>query len=249
MPTSGSHVPDGDNPPDSASHPSMQSVTDSGMPMHMFPLPTASTSNTSRSKRKQVKNACTNCQKACKKCDECRPCLRCVKYGHPDQCVDSQRKERKKGVKRGKYKRRDGKGNSVETIDGPFVSGVPLATSGQSPSANSPLPGETYTNPMFCTDYYPIQEAASSAHSGDNHQYASHQMQGNEQRLYSTVAPYPPMLQYPPPQLPYLSHTRPEALIHTSQPTQFYSSPPYAKTSTAGPQERTVDFNNTPAYR
>ncbi|KAI8338034.1 hypothetical protein BC941DRAFT_470034 [Chlamydoabsidia padenii] len=57
-------------------------------------------------KRKQVKNACTNCQKACKKCDDARPCPRCVKYGIADSCVNSVRKERKKGIKRGPYKRR-----------------------------------------------------------------------------------------------------------------------------------------------
>ncbi|KAJ1993856.1 hypothetical protein H4R33_000492 [Dimargaris cristalligena] len=57
-------------------------------------------------KRKQVKNACTNCQKACKKCDDARPCQRCVKYGLEDSCHNSARKERKKGIKRGPYKRR-----------------------------------------------------------------------------------------------------------------------------------------------
>ncbi|KAI1300669.1 hypothetical protein EDD11_006067 [Mortierella claussenii] len=57
-------------------------------------------------KRRQVKNACVNCQKACKKCDEGRPCTRCVKYGLIDTCVDSTRKIRKKGIKRGPYKRK-----------------------------------------------------------------------------------------------------------------------------------------------
>ncbi|KAF9102132.1 hypothetical protein BGX27_011166 [Mortierella sp. AM989] len=57
-------------------------------------------------KRRQVKNACVNCQKACKKCDEGRPCARCIKYGLVDTCVDSTRKVRKKGIKRGPYKRR-----------------------------------------------------------------------------------------------------------------------------------------------
>ncbi|KAF9429631.1 hypothetical protein BGZ76_001170 [Entomortierella beljakovae] len=57
-------------------------------------------------KRRQVKNACVNCQKACKKCDEGRPCNRCVKYGLVDTCVDSTRKIRKKGIKRGPYKRK-----------------------------------------------------------------------------------------------------------------------------------------------
>ncbi|KAJ6547180.1 hypothetical protein B0H19DRAFT_1164340 [Mycena capillaripes] len=76
---------------------------------HMYTF--SSTSHSVRSKRKQVKNACTRCQKACKKCDQARPCLRCVKYGFgAEECVDSQRKERKKGAKRGPYKKRDGKG-------------------------------------------------------------------------------------------------------------------------------------------
>ncbi|CAG8690679.1 21668_t:CDS:2 [Dentiscutata erythropus] len=57
-------------------------------------------------KRQQVKNACVNCQKACKKCDDGRPCQRCIKYELTDTCKDSIRKERKKGIKRGPYKRK-----------------------------------------------------------------------------------------------------------------------------------------------
>ncbi|KAI9323761.1 hypothetical protein BX666DRAFT_108842 [Dichotomocladium elegans] len=59
-----------------------------------------------KSKRKQVKNACVNCQKACKKCDDGRACQRCIKLGLTATCVDSPRKERRKGVKRGPYKKR-----------------------------------------------------------------------------------------------------------------------------------------------
>ncbi|KAJ3168902.1 hypothetical protein HDU88_001229 [Geranomyces variabilis] len=58
-------------------------------------------------KRKQVKNACVNCQKACKKCETVRPCPRCVRYGIETTCHDSVRKERKKGVSRGPYKRKE----------------------------------------------------------------------------------------------------------------------------------------------
>lgn len=65
-----------------------------------------------RPKRRQVKNACINCQKACKKCDEGRPCTRCIKYGLTDTCIDSMRKERKRGIKRGPYKRRATTGSS-----------------------------------------------------------------------------------------------------------------------------------------
>ncbi|KAJ1989344.1 hypothetical protein GGI25_005171 [Coemansia spiralis] len=57
-------------------------------------------------KRAQVKNACVNCQRACKKCDPGRPCQRCVRYNLAESCVDSQRKPRKKGIKRGPYKKR-----------------------------------------------------------------------------------------------------------------------------------------------
>ncbi|KAJ3473422.1 hypothetical protein NLI96_g13008 [Meripilus lineatus] len=60
-----------------------------------------------RPKRKQVKMACTNCASACKRCDDARPCERCQKYGIADSCVDGIRKERKKGIKRGPYKRKN----------------------------------------------------------------------------------------------------------------------------------------------
>jgi hypothetical protein len=60
-----------------------------------------------RQKRRQVKLACTNCASACKRCDESRPCPRCIKYNISESCVDGQRKERKKGIKRGPYKRKN----------------------------------------------------------------------------------------------------------------------------------------------
>lgn len=76
-------------------------------PNHHFPLtdvpmampkPSAAGRNRPQAKRKQVKNACVNCQRACKKCDDMRPCSRCVKYGMAATCVDSARKERRRGV-------------------------------------------------------------------------------------------------------------------------------------------------------
>ena len=91
--------------------------------MHIYPYPPAllPSQQPMKSKRRQVKNACTNCQKACKKCDDARPCLRCVKYGISEECVDSQRKERQKGIKRGPYKKRDGgKGMSLSHRRLPF---------------------------------------------------------------------------------------------------------------------------------
>ncbi len=115
--TDGGKSLDADDPLESPTADSVQPsmtihpVSYSGMPMHMYPFPHGVIQTQAhRSKRRQVKNACTNCQKACKKCDDARPCLRCVKYGIAEECVDSQRKERKKGIKRGPYKKRDGKG-------------------------------------------------------------------------------------------------------------------------------------------
>lgn len=85
-------------------------------PMSVFPYGNMSPTSSAvpRPKRTQCKNACTNCQKACKKCDDNRPCQRCIRYGSTDSCVDSKRKERKKGVKRGPYKKRDGKGLAAD---------------------------------------------------------------------------------------------------------------------------------------
>lgn len=112
--------PDGDDPLDSHSNNSLQSpvnIPPVGYSMHMYPFTShLLPAQPLRSKRRQVKNACTNCQKACKKCDDARPCLRCVKYGISEECVDSQRKERKKGIKRGPYKKRDGKGVSLRLL-------------------------------------------------------------------------------------------------------------------------------------
>ena len=105
-----------DSPPNNPPEPSM-TLSSVGYPMHMYPFPSHLVPPPPlRSKRRQVKNACTNCQKACKKCDDARPCLRCVKYGISEECIDSQRKERKKGIKRGPYKKRDGKGVSVYSV-------------------------------------------------------------------------------------------------------------------------------------
>ncbi|KAJ3224963.1 hypothetical protein HK099_007592 [Clydaea vesicula] len=57
-------------------------------------------------KRVQVKKACANCQKSCKKCDEIRPCQRCIRLGEEASCIDTVRKERRKGTKRGPYKKK-----------------------------------------------------------------------------------------------------------------------------------------------
>ncbi|KAI8075913.1 uncharacterized protein B0P05DRAFT_472537 [Gilbertella persicaria] len=99
-------------------------------------------------KRKQVKNACTNCQKACKKCDDARPCPRCIKYGIADTCVNSVRKERKKGIKRGPYKRRQ------KTEEKPRKNGNDMNPD-QHPAQYAPVrgPAMTYGYPSNLNQY------------------------------------------------------------------------------------------------
>jgi uncharacterized paraquat-inducible protein A len=58
-------------------------------------------------KREQVKNACVNCKMARKKCDDGRPCNRCTTYNIVENCEDSIRKPREKGIKRGSYKKKE----------------------------------------------------------------------------------------------------------------------------------------------
>ncbi|KAJ1962870.1 hypothetical protein IWQ62_003393, partial [Dispira parvispora] len=102
-------------------------------------------------KRKQVKNACVNCQKACKKCDDARPCLRCVKYGLESTCRNSPRKERKKGVKRGPYKRRHVKADH----DTSSVEGSTLGTNAEFDHAHrdSVTPDTSPSGPSYFSGY------------------------------------------------------------------------------------------------
>jgi hypothetical protein len=108
-------MPSGDDPDEGPNSESIQPsmtihpVHYPAVPTHMFPISDDLSSSSPRSKRRQVKKACSNCQKACKKCDDGRPCKRCITYGTADECIDTQRKERKKGIKRGPYKKREGR--------------------------------------------------------------------------------------------------------------------------------------------
>ncbi|KAL1752977.1 hypothetical protein FB107DRAFT_265027 [Schizophyllum commune] len=118
-----------------------------------------------RAKRRQVKNACTNCQRACKKCDEARPCLRCVRYGLSELCVDSQRKERKKGARRGPYRKRDVNNSACDT--GPAATPEPVAQEPPPPRPTAPIP-----TPPF---------VAAGSYSPEYDQYAQPRPQSPEQ--------------------------------------------------------------------
>ncbi|KAG5645022.1 hypothetical protein DXG03_007201 [Asterophora parasitica] len=215
---------DGDDPPDSPSSNAlepamtMQSV---GYSMHMYPFPShmLPQQQLPRSKRRQVKNACTNCQKACKKCDDARPCLRCVKYGVSEECIDSQRKERKKGVKRGPYKKRDGKDRAGSSVDQADVTSQDLAVSNSGPppgSGSPPLVAPFMPIPGYFAQYPPAH-LMKPMENGLYPQYlpVSQHMQLSSHGGGPEAEPggYPPPHQYypafvpfgPPPVYPFIS--------------------------------------------
>ncbi|KAJ7490047.1 hypothetical protein B0H11DRAFT_2156802 [Mycena galericulata] len=201
--------------------PQNESPTLSSGILHMYPLARGNNSQPLRSKRRQVKNACTNCQKACKKCDEARPCLRCVKYGVHEECMDSTRRERKKGGKRGPYKKRDGKGNANSPLHegepelSPQPDASPTNTHAPGFYAQFPLPpghkpGETAYYPQFYLA--PVPAPPNTRQEGE-----------------ATSSPTPPqfipatfMASYP----PYIMHPRPDGQMVPHYPWIVVKSAP-----------------------
>ncbi|KAJ7043369.1 hypothetical protein C8F04DRAFT_1074538 [Mycena alexandri] len=196
------------------------------------PFPTVlSASQFVRAKRLQVKNACTKCQKACKKCDQARPCLRCVRYGYGvEECLDSQRKERRKGAKRGPYKKRDGKGKHIARSD----QGEPESESSPPPSGSpSTDPGADsapvgYTPPLYAQ--YPLLPSHKSGEPAYYHQFYLTTAPSNAGPEGEGTTAYPPPPQlfpatfftaYPPQYSSYVVHTSPEGQM-------AYASMPYA---------------------
>ncbi|KAF7311668.1 Zn(2)-C6 fungal-type domain-containing protein [Mycena kentingensis (nom. inval.)] len=112
-------------------------------------------------KRRQVKNACTRCQKSSKGCDDSRPCRRCIRYGFGvEECIDSPRKERKKGTKRGPYRKKNAIGieqgvapEAMAYTYGSFYAGLPGPQLSSPPRANPTYPdypptaGRSYPTP------------------------------------------------------------------------------------------------------
>ncbi|KAI0637281.1 hypothetical protein C8Q77DRAFT_1216037 [Trametes polyzona] len=233
-------------------HPITYSAT---MPMHMYPFPPGmSPAQPTRTKRRQVKNACTNCQKACKKCDDARPCLRCVRYGIADDCVDSQRKERQKGIKRGPYKKRDGKTANVDQqqVDVAVQPGmvIPPAVAAAVPAPAPPMP---YVAPVsYAPGIYPQYPPPAAGKPGETPMYYPPPIfyapipppphatgQDGEPVGYPTHQPFIPTFYYPPPPYhagPYM--VRPDAQIQLA-PAHHYAPypPPYAKPPSRGPGE------------
>ncbi|ORX48795.1 hypothetical protein DM01DRAFT_1338451 [Hesseltinella vesiculosa] len=173
-------------------------------------------------KRKQVKNACTNCQKACKKCDDARPCPRCIKYGIADTCVNSVRKERKKGIKRGPYKRRQKSDGEKPTRKN--TSGV-----ADEQYMRNPAPMPAYGFPIG--GQYP----QPSDPTGYPYYYGKDQVNVQYPAMYNPSMYHPVLMQgenahqpshhaYPPSALPphYGNMVQP----HTSSPTSSHATPP-----------------------
>ncbi|ORY91860.1 hypothetical protein BCR43DRAFT_497405 [Syncephalastrum racemosum] len=138
-----------------------------------------------KAKRKQVKNACVNCQKACKKCDDARPCPRCVRYGIAGTCVNSVRKERKKGVKRGPYKQRKGQDSASTSEPGTPVPGQAAAPGTTAPPATgmlnhaNPYLGYAYPHHPAMLSYMQHPMYASYA---QQQQQQQHQVQQQQQQ-------------------------------------------------------------------
>ncbi|KAG7086734.1 hypothetical protein E1B28_002667 [Marasmius oreades] len=135
--------------------------SENSAPIYVYPVNPTSTNTPGRTKRRQVKVACTNCQRACKKCDEARPCLRCVKYSIPHACVDAKRKARKKGLKRGPYKKNKDKNrpiNSQSLATEPVSAPLPDPKVQETPATSSP---EALAVPER-VDYPPIYQHLSS---------------------------------------------------------------------------------------
>lgn len=190
-----------------------------------------------RLKRKQVKNACTNCANACKRCDEARPCERCVKYGLGDSCVDGQRKERKKGIKRGPYKRRN---KDQQDQQQPFTEFAPQAEAGaaggewqgqqqgQGGSASPPPP------PPGQEGYYPVcfplpglmPGPPPMPEGGGGEQQAGG---GGDQQGGAPVMPY-----YYPPPFPYYGMVPPPHIMQQQPPPPMVQQSPQPPTDSDG---------------
>lgn len=144
--------------------------------------------------RIRVYSSLVNCQKACKKCDEGRPCTRCIKYGLTDTCVDSTRKVRKKGVKRGPYKRRPppsqlGTSSSVSTsptMRNAVAPGLPGYVSEPVTAINSP----TQSHMLPFTSTAPMGHLSAPLDFGyDNGSSGSSNYAFHSQRMESNYAP------------------------------------------------------------
>ncbi|KAI7886927.1 hypothetical protein K492DRAFT_189688 [Lichtheimia hyalospora FSU 10163] len=148
----------------------------------------AKDNNRKRPKRKQVKNACVNCQKACKKCDDGRPCQRCIKLGLTATCTNSPRKERKKGVKRGPYKKRQ---TAQQQQEEQGVIGASTFNTNNDMYQQQPI----NITPPLTTNTSPLSSSPLSADLGYNYLAATHDVASSASASsLSPVSPHFPQL-------------------------------------------------------
>lgn len=167
---------------------------------------------------------CTNCASACKRCDDARPCERCQKYGIADSCIDGVRKERKKGIKRGPYKRKSKSANGEATFSASSTTDGGEAT--MQPVPYPPPPEGYYPYYYPHPGYVPVpQEGQANGEAptanGNGHPVATHP---SFYPMHPAVfPPYPPYAHAPvafaPPPMMQLQ-TPPTAPDHQQQQQQ-----------------------------
>ncbi|KAF8802278.1 hypothetical protein BYT27DRAFT_7226574 [Phlegmacium glaucopus] len=203
------------------------------------PAPNPASPALSRPKRKQVKMACTNCAGACKRCDETRPCERCVKYGIADSCVDGQRKERKKGIKRGPYKRKNKDGDSAN-YSGEWPPGS------QPPSASTTAAAihavSQYAPEGYYPAYYPPPGTFMHPHEGQSGPDGSPHPNGQPHMMpYYIPGGYPPFGHYPP--------MYPPQGVASSSGAPLQAPPPTTQQPAQGQVEQPQTINPADAAR
>ncbi|KAJ8078403.1 hypothetical protein PM082_012685 [Marasmius tenuissimus] len=188
-------------------------------PLIVYPINPSPSSPPVRVKRRQVKVACTNCQRACKKCDEARPCLRCVKYSVPHACVDAKRKARRKGIKRGPYKKHKEKNRSMNEESGESPTGdtggsvaehelhIPDRPAPSTSTASNPLELPAESGHHQATTYeqfeHPVVSPPSGTHQKpiDDPTFYAYSPQVHHHHQYGYHGPVHPV--YSPQQTPY----------------------------------------------
>ncbi|ORX70361.1 hypothetical protein DL89DRAFT_267584 [Linderina pennispora] len=188
-------------------------------------------------KREQVKNACVNCQKACKKCDSGRPCQRCIKYNLVDTCVDSVRKQRRKGIKRGPYKKRKKESDQVSSQSTPQPTPPQSAGPSSQPSRGSRVTKNKRLSRSLSTygrHFTPRVLGPGSIPILHNDEYEESSTDETESLQSSQIASFdalslsPPLMTAPQhqqifiPANPPAQSSRHEPLPHTQSQTPYY---------------------------
>ncbi|TFL01672.1 hypothetical protein BDV98DRAFT_604360 [Pterulicium gracile] len=201
-----------------------------------YPNPPPPTASELRQKRKQVKTACTNCATACKRCDSTRPCERCEKYGIAPTCVDGQRKERQKGVKRGPYKRKNKASSNANAVgfSGPSVEwpnhAIDPAAMSQPPL---PFPSAADGSVQY---YYPNVPFFALPNPDPGGNPASGSADPNQPPTMMPLMLHPSAFSCPP--HPYASTGYPPAMMGMPMPPPPPSDPPSLSPSLSEVPER-----------